>query len=172
METVQDLFTRADYLRLPEGFPAELLEGCLVKEPSPTYGHQRILATVLQRLLALVGPSRALPAPVEVGIDELNVFQPDVAVLRRLPPLDSSDVGIPLLVVEVLSPSTGERDREVKTHHYLEAGVAEVWLVDPEAESVEIHARDGVTTARGREAARSVALPGFDLTPEVLFSPP
>jgi Uma2 family endonuclease len=109
---------------------------------------------------------------VDVGIDEHNVYQPDVVVLQDLPPDDVSDVGIPLLVVEVLSPATGKRDREVKTRHYLEAGVEEVWLVDPREATVEVRTRGGARTARDAEVATSAAVPGFALVPDRLFAPP
>ena len=42
MTTARTHFTREDYDRLPEGFPCELIEGELVKEPSPFYQHQRV----------------------------------------------------------------------------------------------------------------------------------
>ena len=33
-------FTLREWMALPEGFPAQLFDGQLVREPSPTYGHQ------------------------------------------------------------------------------------------------------------------------------------
>ena len=169
---MQQLFTRADYDQLPEGFPAQLVEGFLVKEPAPTYHHQRIETRILAHLVALVGPDRAIPSPTDVGIDDHNVYQPDIVVLRDIPPDHVRDVGIPLLAVEVLSPSTRQRDRDVKTRHLLEAGVEEVWLVDPEAAA---RSRSTVPRARGgprRAPLESRALPGFSLTPATLFTPP
>jgi Uma2 family endonuclease len=165
------LFTRADYERLPEGFPAELVEGCLVREPAPTYGHQRFGNRILAQLTAIVGVDRALPAPVDVGVDEHNVYQPDLVVLRDIPADDEHDVGIPLLAVEILSPSTRARDRTVKTRHLLEAGVEEVWLVDPERRTVEVHRHGGSEAAEAGASLTSIALPGFALTPSELLSP-
>jgi Uma2 family endonuclease len=72
-------------------------------------------------------------------------------------------VGIPLLVVEVLSPSTVRRDRDRKTGIYLRAGVREVWLVDPDAGTVEVHTEGGVERQAGESRASSVVLPGFTL---------
>ena len=169
---MRQLFTRADYDQLPEGFPAQLVEGFLVKEPAPTYHHQRIGQRIATQLVGLVGPDRTLSGPADVGIDEHNVFQPDVVVLREIPPDHVRDVGIPLLAVEVLSPATRKRDRDVKTLHLLDAGVEEVWLVDPEGASLEVHRGGGVEEARGPTAIESKALPGFSLTPATLFTPP
>ncbi|MHC4340551.1 MAG: hypothetical protein ACYSX0_10110 [Planctomycetota bacterium] len=51
-------FTRADYERLPEGLPAQLLDGQLVKAPSPTFLHQRISGRLFTALLQVVGEGR------------------------------------------------------------------------------------------------------------------
>jgi Uma2 family endonuclease len=171
METLDSLFTRSDYQRLPEGFPAQLIHGWLVKEPSPLYGHQRAAARIRQALVALVGPDLVPDSPVDVAIDDHNVYQPDVAVLRRAPPLESHEVGIPLLVVEVLSRSSRYTDRFVKVERYLAAGVAEVWLVDPEAGEIEVRSVRETRARRGAEVLESEALPGFVLVPSEVLGP-
>jgi Uma2 family endonuclease len=112
---------------------------------------------------------RASFSPVDVPIDDWNVFQPDVVVLREALPDDATDVGIPLLAVEVLSPSTERRDRGVKRRRLLRAGVAEVWIVDPVARTVEVHDADGCRTASGQERVASNAVSGFDLSPADLW---
>lgn len=169
MDTVTDLFTRADYLRLPEGFPAQLIEGCLVKEAAPLYGHQYLVNRINVHVIALVGLRRLLPSPVDVPIDEYNVFQPDLAIYREPLRLDEGGTRVPLLVFEVASPTTRGRDRGVKARKYLEAGVEEVWIVDAERGVIEVRDRDGVREARGEERLVSVALEGLTLVPsEVL----
>jgi Uma2 family endonuclease len=171
MDAMTALFTRALYAQLPEGFPAQLIEGELVKEPAPTYGHMRFGSRIHQQLVALVGPDRALMSPVDVCIDEFNVYQPDLVVLREPADDAKSDVGIPLIAVEVLSASTRQRDREVKRHRLLAAGVREVWLVDADAGTIERWSADGVRDARGASRLTSRALPGLALTPDELFTP-
>jgi Uma2 family endonuclease len=119
-----------------------------------------------------VGGRRALPAPFDVWVDDLNVYQPDVVVLRRPLPHDAPGVRAPLLVVEVLSPSTAQRDREVKRARLLAAGTDEVWLLDAAAQTIEVHSAAGCRVARGDEVLSSRALPGFALVPSTLFAPP
>ncbi|MHC5010505.1 MAG: Uma2 family endonuclease [Planctomycetota bacterium] len=167
---MEALFTRADYERLPEGFPAQLVEGLLCREPAPRYAHQRTGARIRRRMLALVDADLVPDSPVDVALDEHNVFQPDLVVLRERPPPDAQYVGIPLLALEVLSPATGERDRTVKKDHLLEAGVAEVWIVDPGAASIEIHTKAGVTGHARTDVAASTVVPGFHLVPALLFA--
>ena len=165
MEALTILFTRRDYAALPEGFPAQLLEGVLVKTPGPRPGHQAIASRIHVALARLVGPGRALFAPVDVAVDELNVYQPDLVVLASAVLGTTRSVGIPRLVVEVLSPSTAAYDREVKTPHLLAAGVAEVWLVDPDALAIEVHDATGTRSAVGATPIASRVLEGFELTP-------
>ena len=159
-------FTQRDYLQLPEGFPAELIEGEFVKEPSPTYWHQGLILRLVAPLLRSVDLDRVILAPADVFIDDWNVLQPDVLVRApedavRGPAARSA---IPVLVVEVLSPSTAHRDRERKTGIYLRAGVGEVWIVDPDAGAVEVHTSSGVRVFRGGEVAESRVVEGFRLS--------
>lgn len=158
-------FTVADYERLPEGFPVELIDGELVKEPAPTYGHQWIVGEIHNRLRRLLGAGRVVTSPIDLFVDEWNVLQPDVLVLAKPLGPRAKRAEDPLLVVEVLSPSTAHRDRGVKRRTYLCAGVEEVWIVDPEKDTIEVHARDGVREFALDDTARSSAVPGFAVSP-------
>ncbi|MFV1958623.1 MAG: Uma2 family endonuclease [Planctomycetota bacterium] len=169
---MQATCTRADWERLPEGFRAELVRGHLVKEAAPTYGHQRLAARIRFALLSLVGPDRVPDTPAGVLVDDRNVYEPDVVVLARPADDTSPYVGVPLLVVEVLSPSTRQLDRGVKADRLLHLGVAEVWLVDPDDRTIEVRTSDRTVVARDDEEVHSEVLPGFALQPRALFSPP
>ncbi len=156
-------FTRADYAQLPEGFPAFLLDGDFVKEEAPTWGHQGI-AFEIASALRPIAPDRVLMSPVDVVIDNWNVLQPDVMVLRDgVRWRDADPEEVPVLVVEVLSPSTESRDRGAKTAAYFRAGVAEVWLVDPDAGAIDVVTSDGTRHHDADDEAVSTAVPGFRL---------
>ena len=59
MHIMAALFTRIDYNRLPQGFPAQLIEGAFVEEPAPTYGHQNVVG----RLRDLLVPAELFRRP-------------------------------------------------------------------------------------------------------------
>jgi len=58
--------------------------------------------------------------------------------------------GPPDLVVEVLSPSNRDYDRNLKRKHYLENGVGELWTVDADAGTLEVWTPDAVQPAATR----------------------
>ena len=49
---------------------------------------------------------------------------------------DWNDAPIPILIVEILSPSTRRRDQVKKRSLYMDAGVAEYWMIDPELRAI------------------------------------
>lgn len=164
MHTVRDTrYTVDDYMALPEGFPAQLVEGGFVKEPAPTFWHQRIVLELARRLAAAAGAERVLVAPADVILDPWNVFQPDVLAFREGLSVSPATrrTEIPVLVAEVHSPGTEARDRDVKAAKYLAGGVLEVWLVDPRTGTIEVRTARGATVRGPGEEAASEAVPGF-----------
>lgn len=118
---------------------------------------------------------------VHVRLNPDDVVVPDVAGWRieRLPeiPTEFPVATLPEWVCEVLSPSTQAYDRGEKAQAYLRAGVQWMWLVDPEACTVEVRqALDGRWTVFGVWGAdATVAVPPFDEEPldlASLFAPP
>ena len=129
---------------LPEdGQRYELVDGALLVSPSPTARHQWIvlaLACELRMWLQEQPVGTVYVAPATVPVDRTTEVQPDVFVVpRRGPPAGPwQDLGRPLLVLEVVSPSTARQDRETKRRLYQELGIPEYWVVDPDIRTVEI----------------------------------
>ncbi len=171
MDVMDALYTKADYNALPEGFPAQLIEGCLVKEPSPTYEHNSIATCLFLQLGGIVAPELLPMPPSDVGLGKHDVYQPDIVVLRSVPAPNARDVGIPLLAIEILSPSTERRDRYVKRTKLIEAGTAEVWLIDPKERHIEVWSKAGMRLASDDIPATSDFIEGFRVIPTELFAP-
>jgi Uma2 family endonuclease len=79
-------------------------------------------------------------SPADIRFGPRTLVQPDLFVFRKEPGhrvREWRDVGVPVLAVEFLSPTTAARDRGAKRRIYQRAGVAEYWIVDLDARLVE-----------------------------------
>ena len=132
--------TVADLESMPDdGHRYELIDGTLLVTPAPNTRHQRAVARLLIALGTAAGPELdVLPAPYDWVAGPSTLFQPDVLVTRRVDPGPKRLERPPLLVIEVLSPSTRRIDLATKRLAYADAGVADYWLVDPEVPSVTV----------------------------------
>lgn len=155
--------TIADYEALPEGSPYQLIEGELVMSPAPGFEHFRSSKRVFVRLYRLIedaGKGEVIYAPVDLYLDEENVYQPDIMVVLKGSKAKITRKGVygpPDVVVEILSPSTAYYDLRVKKKVYERAGVREYWIVDPMERSLEIYtnSEEGFKlTSRGVEKSK------------------
>ena len=138
------LWTREAVLALPDdGNRYELLDGELLVSPSPTCIHQRAVLALYRRADSYVREHRigmTCLAPADLDFRAAQLLQPDlfVAPLRDgKEPLHWSEAGIPLLVAEVISPSTALNDRNRKRRRYQRSGVGEYWIVGSDARLIE-----------------------------------
>jgi len=136
------VWTVADLEAIPDdGNRYEILHGELLVTPLPSTGHQRIAVrlTVLTVMWCRAHTGWTVLAPGGAHIAETTWLEPDLAVYAAPESADLSwrEMPPPLLVVEILSPSTRRRDRHRKRPTYLSHGVGEVWLVDQDTRSIE-----------------------------------
>lgn len=138
-------WTREEVLALPEdGKRYELVDGELLVSPSPRYVHQYVVGQLHIHLAAYATEHHlgdCLMSPADLDLAAGQLVQPDVFVLRPRAggmPASWEEVGLPLLVAEVLSSSTARHDRVVKRRAYLRAGIPTCWIVDPDARLVEV----------------------------------
>lgn len=147
--------TYADLEALPEHLVGEIIDGELVASPRPRSRHARTASIAGAQLSTNFdrkpnGPDRPggwwiLHEP-ELHFGK-QVLVPDMAGWRheRLPQL--TDVAYftlsPDWVCEVLSPTSGRRDRIQKSRIYAQNGVAWLWLVEPAQQTVEVLRLDG-----------------------------
>jgi Uma2 family endonuclease len=115
------------------------VNGELLVGPAPGRTHQRISRRLQRQLEDYFHAhefGEVFDAPLDVILSRHDVFEPDLVVAD---PSENSERGIekpPLLVVEILSPSTRNADRGVKFRRYAELGIPHCWIVDPEAKRV------------------------------------
>jgi len=137
--------TYQDYLLLPEDNNRhEIIDGEHYMTPSPIPRHQRISKCLLIQLESFVRHQQVgevFSAPIDVILSDVDVVVPDLIFISR----ERSSIitgkniqGAPDLIIEILSPSTAERDRRLKRKTYAKFGVTEYWIVDPEICTVHI----------------------------------
>ena len=138
--------TWQDVQQLPDdGHRHEAIEGELHVTPAPSIRHQRVSQKLEQELLRLLeAPGHGIVIDAPVGVEFPSTgegVQPDIVFVssaRTHIIADAAIRGAPDLVVEILSPTTEQRDRGVKRKLYERQGVLEYWIVDLETETVEV----------------------------------
>jgi len=158
----------------------ELVDGVLVEKAMGW--RESLLASVLITILSnFVRPRNLGLVTGEAGMVRLAsglVRIPDVAFVSwdRLPnrrvPSDPIPALAPDLAVEVLSAGNTPGEMARKRQEYFAAGVRLVWLVDPEARTVEVYTdRDQSTVRHEVDTLEGGAvLPGFALPLCELFA--
>ena len=149
---------------LPEGTLAEVINNQLVMSPATSSKHQLVSRAIFRQLDAFVLShhlGEVFYSPIDVYLDEENVFEPDLIYIsnERLHILKDNVCGAPDLVVEVLSPGTEFKDKRDKKAAYEKFGVKEYWIAHPvtkkvigyrleEARFIEIPSQDGIIASR------------------------
>lgn len=162
--------------------PCELWDGELIVSPAPSFYHQEVTFRFQRALHDWVLPRRlgkVVGAPIDMVLSPHRTTQPDVAYVseERLKTVERAIMGPADLVAEVVSLEGRSRDRIEKRDLYEQHGVKEYWIIDPEAETVEVLClqdasyRVAVRARRG-QAAASELLPGFTVCVDALLDGP
>jgi len=183
---VAQRMTADEYVALeqPEWPRTWLVDGEIVVN-QPALMHQLVVGQLLRALDGWVrgGDGRGLAvSPIDVRLDDRNVYAPDVLWYRaeRAPAIDDkAPYTIPDLAVEVRSPSTWRYDIGTKKSVYEREGLPELWLVDTDAGVLLVFRRStpkapsfDVALEFDRSATiTSPLLSGFALDVGALFHP-
>ena len=173
--------TYKDYCATPDDERYELLNGNLMMVPAPNRKHQRILGRLyieLSRFSQEHELGEVYVAPFDVVLSDTDVVQPDLLFISRARGhtiTDDNVRGAPDLVIEILSPSTADRDLGYKHDLYGRHGVLEYWIVDPMAETVAVHRQgDGRLEVAGTfglgDTLRTALLNGLQLELDDVFA--
>ncbi|MBI1812147.1 MAG: Uma2 family endonuclease [Nitrospirae bacterium] len=143
-------WTYEDFLLFPDdGKRHELIDGEHIMSPSPITKHQRILlniARIISNFLKSHRIGEVFIAPMDVVLSDFDVVEPDLLFIAS--PHASiitkkHIMGVPDLVVEILSVSSRKTDEIIKRRLYEQYGVQEYWIVDPELDSVKMYRIEG-----------------------------
>ncbi len=141
--------TAAEWAALPEDIEGELVDGRLVEEEMPDNVHEEVVRflIVLLSVWALPRGGFVLPSGATFRTRARRGRRPDVSVYLSgvpAPPRRGVNRRPPEIAVEVLSPTPSDRrrDRVEKLDEYAQFGVCYYWIIDPEARSLEVFARD------------------------------
>lgn len=158
----------ADYLEIGEAKHTEYYDGvCVVNPPN----RRRVLACKrLARLLDDHCPPGLTTYPewgwhIEAGIE----LQPDLMVASQDAPADDQLRVPPLLVVEILSPTTRDADLRRKMELYAQGGADWYWIVDLDVPEIVVHRNDGGVMVDVQHLARDgdTAIGPFPVTVEL-----
>jgi len=121
----------------------EIVDGDLYVTPAPSPFHQRMSKRLQRNLEAYFeggGLGEVFDAPIDLILTPHDVVQPDIVIVSNPTQISQRGIeGAPLLVVEILSPSTRNQDRNVKGRRYAELGVPHYWIGDPEGRRLECY---------------------------------
>ncbi len=120
----------------------EIIKGIpFAMAPAPVKKHQWVSSDILWQLKEqLKGcPKCEVLSPVASPISKDTVVQPDLLVVCDERMEGSTLENTPVLIFEILSPSTGRKDRGIKYQLYEAAGVKYYCIVNPDTGSVEIY---------------------------------
>jgi Uma2 family endonuclease len=152
------LYYTADMVRaLPDdGNRYEVVHGELLVTPAPRPLHQLAhirLVLALGKYLEREPIGQLLSSPADISWGDDILVQPDLFVVRldEARTLDWARMRHLPLVVEILSPSSTRADRFTKRRLYQEVGVPLYWMVDADAEAVEVWTPDATFPAFERE---------------------
>jgi prevent-host-death family protein len=192
----KNLVTYQEFLKLTEESDQryELIDGVVYLMASPSFTHQRILGQLFMLYRDFFRDYESCDpflSPLDIDLlrqpllrerefteDDINVVQPDLMVLcDPEKDLDERDKykGTPSLAIEIISPSSRSKDRVKKLDLYMESGIGEFWIVDPEGRTVMInffmdYELESEGTFGVEDTARSWLYPGLEVDVGALFS--
>lgn len=177
-------FTYEDYrnFEADDNYLYELINGILVKKSAPSPLHQDAsgnLYSLIRQFILEKKLGKVYYSPIDVFLDDYNVPQPDLVFISKnnLQIITNDGImGIPDLVVEIISPSSISRDRYTKYNLYERFGIPEYWLLDVKNQSLEIFILKDKKyelfefALEGSGKVKSKAIKGFKMDIEAIFS--
>lgn len=128
---------------LPEGTYCQLINDTIVMSPALLFDHQSLCRDIfraIDRKVLINKVGEVYFAPMDVYLNDRNVYQPDILFIseERKHIIDNKGIiGAPDLIIEILSGSNSSYDRGAKKRVYEQAGVQEYWMIHPASKHCE-----------------------------------
>jgi len=159
--------TLDEFLRWDDGTDTryELIDGSPVAMAPPSEAHRILAVRLASRIDAALAGQRPCNAQIEPGVvrpDRADSYYvPDIAVTCEPNAPGRQAMVDPILIIEILSPSTERSDRRLKLPAYQNLqSVREIMLIDAGTYHAELYRREddhwGIELVRGAEAALSL----------------
>lgn len=161
----------------------EYIDGIVYMSPSPSTKHQRISMRLSSALFSFLQgkPCEVFSAPFDVElhrdeITENKVVIPDLSVICDKTGLtDQKYVGVPTVIIEILSSSNQSHDLVTKLNLYMQYGVKEYWIVNPISDGILIYKLNDngeyeLDILQATGTASSSVLHGFSVSLSDLFA--
>jgi Uma2 family endonuclease len=156
----------------------ELIDGVPIAMVPPAEAHRILAVRLVSRIEAALQSRRPCNAQIDAGVlrpDRCDAYYvADVAVTCRPNEPGRQAIAEPILIVEILSPSTERHDRRIKLPIYREIeSVQEILLIDSDSYYAEVHRRDAnhwiIELVRGSGAILSLSSVGLSLSMAELY---
>lgn len=159
----------------------EYIDGEIFLQSSPKVIHQFASAKIFGAFSTFFTKHQCqvFSAPLDITIsrrnDDINVVQPDLMIICDLKEKLGDDAyyhGIPELVVEIVSPRTKRNDLIKKLNLYLDGGVKEYWIVDPETKQISIYRFEDKEIVKNKaftDTAKSFLFEGLEIDLSQVF---
>jgi Uma2 family endonuclease len=175
--TVDEYYRMAEAGILGAGERVELIEGEIIEMAAIGSRHASTVKRLNRLLIWGVGDRGVVQVQDPVRLSDLSEPEPDIAVLR--PRVDDYAAAHPvpadvLLIVEVADTTVGF-DREEKAPLYALAGIGEYWLVDLDADQIEVYRNPGAEGYRdvhryaSGDSLRPIAFPDLTLPVDAIL---
>jgi Uma2 family endonuclease len=162
----------------------EYIDGVVYMSPSPSTKHQRVLSRLQLQFgnFLLDASCEVFVAPYDIElksekIEGNKIVIPDISVIcDKNGFTETKYIGVPHLIVEILSPSNQSHDLVTKLNLYMKYGVKEYWIVNPMINSVTVYVLNdagmyeqfAVKSEKGKVSSK--ILNGFHVDLEYIFA--
>lgn len=161
----------------------EYIDGNVYMTPSPSTIHQRISGRMFVKLYQFLDGKNCevfhAPFDIELQSEELDgkaIVIPDLSVIcKKSGLLENKYVGVPELIMEILSPSNQSHDLVFKLNLYMQYGVKEYWIINPMLHIIQVYVLDEKGQYQQMDALKekgiihSKILHGFKVNLEDIF---